>query len=190
MEPNVTFQCPSGGDWYVCTYGTAFAGCCSVDPCLETCPAEYLHPIGFNPSDYGSFPDGSCGASANFYTCSAGKTFAGCCKSNPCMSGQCPKGDLTPVFLTRPEQFRYFGSVSGNTSALPPVQTAPVARISSAPAMSTYTPSGEKLGRREGLSSISVAVAVMTAISIAVALWLCYRKIGRRYRKQGRAPER
>ncbi|KAH7095583.1 hypothetical protein FB567DRAFT_512918 [Paraphoma chrysanthemicola] len=174
MARNVSFQCPSGGDWYVCLYGTKFAGCCSVDPCLETCPQDSLFPIAFDPDDFRTIPDASCGASSNFYSCTANNTFLGCCRSNACVSG-CPKGDLGPASLEQPSQRRIWGSVSGNTSSSPPVQRAPVARISSAPAEITYTSSGEKLGRIDGLAAISVAAGIMIAMSISVALWLWFR---------------
>ncbi|KAH7085944.1 hypothetical protein BKA63DRAFT_29688 [Paraphoma chrysanthemicola] len=175
MARNVSFQCRSGGDWYVCLYGTKFAGCCSVDPCLETCPEESLFPIAFDPDDYGSIPDASCGASSDFFTCTTNDTFIGCCRSNACVSG-CPKEDLAPASLEQPNQRRIWGSISGNTSSPPPLQRAPVARISSAPAQITYASSGEKLGRVDGLATLSVAAGIMIAMSISIALWLWFRR--------------
>jgi hypothetical protein len=174
----------------VCLYGSLFAGCCSIDPCLETCPEEFLHPIAFNPDDYGAFPDASCASGSSFWTCAFGNTFAGCCRSSPCPNSACPSGDLTPAYLDRPNLRQYYGSVSGNTTAQPPVQTASVARIISAPAMSTYSSSVEKLSRREGLTSIAVSMAVMIAISMAVALWLCCRRTRGKHCVHGHAPER
>ncbi|KAF2031269.1 hypothetical protein EK21DRAFT_63518 [Setomelanomma holmii] len=60
---------------------------------------------------YGKFPDASCGASSNFFSCTAGSTFWGCCKSNACAAtpaATCKDGDLVPAFMERPEQFNAY----------------------------------------------------------------------------------
>lgn len=90
-------------------------GCCTADPCSNGCVQGNIQPGGYNISHHGEFPDASCGSASDFYTCSAGDSFWGCCKSNPCATSTCAQGDLVPAFLERPEQL----SVYASTSATP-----------------------------------------------------------------------
>lgn len=90
------------------------------DPCSTGCAQGNIRQAGFNASNYGKFPDASCGLASNFYTCSSGKTFWGCCKSVPCSDEPlCPDGGLVPAFMERPEQFNFYAAsqtVSGTSS--------------------------------------------------------------------------
>lgn len=68
---------------------------------------------GYNITHHGEWPDASCGSASDFYTCNAGPSFWGCCKSNPCAAtppSVCPDGDLVPAFMERPEQFNVYTS--------------------------------------------------------------------------------
>ena len=65
--------------------------------------------------------DGSCGQASNFYSCTAGDSFWGCCKSNPCAAtppATCPSDDLVPAFMDQDYQFSTFSS-SGNATPSP-----------------------------------------------------------------------
>jgi hypothetical protein len=117
-------SCPLGGQWYVCGSPTSvskFVGCCTSDPCLETafgCTAGALRPASFNASAYGTFADQECSAGL-FYTCADTEPpFLGCCKSNPCQQGGCPREDLAGAFLSGDpgKAGDYLGTASGNSS--------------------------------------------------------------------------
>lgn len=101
------FHCPLGGTWYACTSGSNFVGCCTSNPCSSSgCFQGNIRAGAFNKTQWGNFPDASCGAASNFWSCTAGDSFWGCCKSNPCnatVPATCPSGDLTPAFLDRPD---------------------------------------------------------------------------------------
>jgi hypothetical protein len=101
---------------YACGAGTSkFVGCCTSDPCSNGCVQGNIRQGGFKVEAHGQFPDASCGASSDFYTCTAGTTFWGCCKSNPCSNtpaATCKEGDLVPAFLERPEQFNAYAPSS------------------------------------------------------------------------------
>ncbi|EUC29190.1 hypothetical protein COCCADRAFT_40402 [Bipolaris zeicola 26-R-13] len=125
------FHCPLGGKWYACANGSNFVGCCSSDPCSNGCVQGNIRPAGFNISHYGGFPDASCGSASDFFTCTGGDSFWGCCKSNPCAAtppATCAQGDLVPAFMERPEQFNAYvsqdkkenpsGSGKSNTGAI------------------------------------------------------------------------
>ncbi|KAF1999701.1 hypothetical protein P154DRAFT_576620 [Amniculicola lignicola CBS 123094] len=117
--------CPSGGTWYSCASGSHFVGCCVIDPCSNGCSQGNIRTVSFDGAYYGTFPDASCGSGSDFYTCaSEGKTFWGCCKSNPCSQGlQCPNGDLVPAFIDRPEQLSAYsptGGISSTSTSSPP----------------------------------------------------------------------
>lgn len=93
---------------YACKAGSRFVGCCTEDPCTKGCGQGNIRAGGFNVSSFGNFPDASCGSASDFFTCTAGPSFWGCCKSNPCAAtppATCPQGDLVPAFMERPEQF-------------------------------------------------------------------------------------
>lgn len=90
------------------------------DPCSTGCAQGNIRQAAFNATNYGKFPDASCGVNSDFYTCSSGRTFWGCCKSIPCSDNPtCADGSLVPAFMDRPEQFNFYAA-SGtvpNTSA-------------------------------------------------------------------------
>jgi hypothetical protein len=91
---------------YACKTGSHFVGCCTQDPCTNGCFQGNLRAGGLNISSYGKVPDASCGSASQFYTCTAGSSFWGCCKSNPCTANPaCPPVNLVPAFMERPEQF-------------------------------------------------------------------------------------
>lgn len=93
-------SCPSG-DWYACSSGSYFVGCCNIDPCVLDCPPGNLNPASFNPAFYGQFPDQQCTEASRWYTCKdTNPPFMGCCNSNLCENNGCPQGDLTPGFLS------------------------------------------------------------------------------------------
>jgi hypothetical protein len=102
---------PSDIHRYACSSGSKFVGCCTSDPCSTGCAQGNIRQAGFNESSYGKFPDASCGVASNFYTCTAGQTFWGCCKSVPCSeTPTCPDGGLVPAFMDRPEQIEFYAT--------------------------------------------------------------------------------
>ncbi|KAF1366131.1 hypothetical protein EJ07DRAFT_161169 [Lizonia empirigonia] len=130
------FTCPLGGQWYACaSAGSKFVGCCMSDPCSNIgCTQGGIRPVGFNASKWGTFPDASCGNTSDFWTCQSGKTFWGCCKTDPCFNEpQCPDGDLEPALMNRPEQFSFYAASQIVSST---------ASISSATASPTFSSDG------------------------------------------------
>lgn len=96
---------------YACASGSNFVGCCTSDPCSNGCVQGNIRPGGYNISHHGEWPDASCGSASDFFTCNAGDSFWGCCKSNPCAAtppATCAQGDLVPAFMERPEQFNAY----------------------------------------------------------------------------------
>ncbi|KAF1830159.1 hypothetical protein BDW02DRAFT_573300 [Decorospora gaudefroyi] len=116
------FHCPTGGDWYACANGSNFVGCCTTDPCTNGCVQGNIRAGGYNISHHGEWPDASCGSASDFFTCNAGDSFWGCCKSNPCAAtppATCAQGDLVPAFMERPEQFNVYASASASPTPAP-----------------------------------------------------------------------
>ncbi|CAO2657609.1 Nn.00g037350.m01.CDS01 [Neocucurbitaria sp. VM-36] len=73
------------------------------------------------------WPDASCGSASDFFTCSSGDSFWGCCKSNPCAAtppATCAQGDLVPAFMERPEQFNAYANATSTASATSTPQLA------------------------------------------------------------------
>ncbi|KAF1841501.1 uncharacterized protein K460DRAFT_168562 [Cucurbitaria berberidis CBS 394.84] len=133
-------SCPSGGTWWACGHGTYFVGCCARDPCDITCAQGNLYPGAFNPTSYGDFPDATCGTGSKFYTCTAGATFWGCCKTNACSQSGCPDGDLEPAILNR-EDLRSAYHASGGTTLASATRTSTAsASIMSTPAITSVVP--------------------------------------------------
>ena len=92
-------SCPAESNWYACGSGSLFVGCCTSDPCANSCPDDNLRPASFNSKFYGSIPNEQCPPGSLWYTCAAtNPPFLGCCKSSPCDDG-CPAGNLTAGFL-------------------------------------------------------------------------------------------
>ncbi|KAH7078201.1 hypothetical protein FB567DRAFT_129426 [Paraphoma chrysanthemicola] len=110
--PDFGPTCPSGGQWWACSTGTYFVGCCARNPCSITCPQGDLYPAGFDPAYHAKFPDAECGSGVSFYTCIAGNTFLGCCKSNPCSASGCPRSDVSPTFLNTEALRIAYGAIS------------------------------------------------------------------------------
>ncbi|KAI1326627.1 hypothetical protein F5Y16DRAFT_374097 [Xylariaceae sp. FL0255] len=104
---NLGLSCPSGGDFYICQDSdTRFLGCCGVNPCdgssKGNCAPASLFSAAFNAAKYNDIPEQACtsSSSAQWYTCTDGPTFMGCCSSNPCNNGGiCPDDDLTEAVL-------------------------------------------------------------------------------------------
>jgi len=144
--------CPSGGNWYACSSGSLFVGCCRINPCVADCPAGDLEPASFDPAFYGQFPDAECVA-GQWYTCS-GTTppFMGCCKSNPCQNG-CPTGDLTPGFLGGNPAIACFfqpaGCPTSPTTSAPASPTVP-AMLTTASPKHIHTPTRVIVGATGG----------------------------------------
>ncbi|KAF1830158.1 hypothetical protein BDW02DRAFT_583100 [Decorospora gaudefroyi] len=133
-------SCPAGGTWWACGYGTFFVGCCARDPCEITCAQGNLYPGAFNPDAYGSFPDATCGTGSKFYTCTAGDTFWGCCKTNACAQSGCPDGDLEPAILNRDDQRSAYHATGGSTSSTSASSTSlPSSSSSSSTTITTTT---------------------------------------------------
>jgi hypothetical protein len=111
---------------YACSSGSNFVGCCTTDPCTNGCVQGNIRSGAYNISHHGEWPDASCGSASDFFTCNAGDSFWGCCKSNPCAAtppSTCVQGDLVPAFMERPEQFNAYAatpapSKKSNTGAI------------------------------------------------------------------------
>ncbi|EUC27285.1 hypothetical protein COCCADRAFT_31198 [Bipolaris zeicola 26-R-13] len=180
MSRNQSIWCPSGGEWYGCSTGTFFAGCCAVNPCSVTCPQQHLYPVHFDAAIFGTFPDLSCGSSANFYTCSGEKTFFGCCKSNPCASDDCPHGGLAPAFMQRPEQIELFGDPAINNIGVAPITTSSVALAREPATTSIPVYDGFGSGPSTRIISPSVSITAMVSLCVFIAIWLGWRKLSSR----------
>ncbi|EMD89985.1 hypothetical protein COCHEDRAFT_1178187 [Bipolaris maydis C5] len=157
-------SCPSGGTWWACGYGTYFVGCCARDPCDITCAQGNLYPGAFDPKAYGTFPDATCGTGSKFYTCTAGQTFWGCCKTNPCAQSGCPDGDLEPAILNRDDlRSAYHATGSATTSS-----------TSGPSAEAKKSDDGVPVGAIAG-GAAGGAFAIAAIIGIIV-WWLCLRR--------------
>ena len=101
-------SCPSGGNFYICQgNATEFIGCCTTNPCADgsgKCPTEDLRTSSFSADSYEDLPRQDCDDSRSFniwYTCKFNQPpFVGCCNTNPCAEGSCPKEDLVPAKLS------------------------------------------------------------------------------------------
>ncbi|KAL6712469.1 hypothetical protein ACN47E_000346 [Coniothyrium glycines] len=152
------FRCPSGGTWWACASGTGFVGCCARDPCSITCAAGSLYPAGFDPAAYEKFPDATCGSSSRFYTCTAGNTFLGCCKSNPCSSRGCPVGSLEPAFLaSRPDLIEAYSATNETSS-----KTSSTQSFTSTSTLAPSFHTTASASTASGISSQTSATAVPT----------------------------
>lgn len=114
---------PTNAHRYACPNDSAsskFVGCCvGGDPCSKGCADGNLRPAAFNASDYGNFPDASCGTNSQFFTCSSGATFWGCCKSVACASDPpaCSSGNITAAFIDQPAQSNFYLGQAGGLSS-------------------------------------------------------------------------
>jgi hypothetical protein len=126
-----------------------------------------IRQAGFNATEYGKFPDASCGLASNFYTCTAGQTFWGCCKSVPCSDQpSCPDGGLVPAFMERPEQLNFYAASS----------TATV--TGSGPGATSTSTSSTNGGSKSNSAVIGGAVggALGGALIIGLIIFFLYRR--------------
>lgn len=87
--------CPDGGNFYVCTTGARFVGCCKFNPCNDHgCGWTDLRLAGFDPRKHRMFSDQTCDGNnpERWYTCTGtNPPFMGCCMTDPCSGGVgCP----------------------------------------------------------------------------------------------------
>jgi hypothetical protein len=149
-------SCPAGGTWYVCGAGSKskFVGCCSTDPCSSKsngCPAGSLQPAAFSASAYGTFADQECSAGL-FYTCTS-PPFLGCCKSNPCAQGGCPRTDLASAFLSSdPGKAADFLPKSKSAGGAAP------SAVGSMPMTESHASNGMSTGAIVGIAIAAVAI--------------------------------
>lgn len=168
--------CPAGSSWYAC--GDIFLGCCGSYACsTKGCAQGDLQPVAYDTTQHGKFPDASCGAGSNFYTCNAGPTFWGCCKSNPCGTGICPENDLTGALVGSPVQSAYY--LAGDTSATASPATSLVPGPSTAGNFTVATPTSTTTSETAtGPSTNTRFIAgVAAAAGVVLALfvgWLVY----------------
>ncbi|KAJ3531751.1 hypothetical protein NM208_g8741 [Fusarium decemcellulare] len=100
--------CPDGGKVYICEDAKVeFFGCCTSDPCADgkgTCPKGHLRQLALNMAKYDDLLPQSCddpAAEKKWYTCKFNKPpYAGCCNTNPCKEGKCPRNMTVPAALT------------------------------------------------------------------------------------------
>lgn len=164
-NPNATyfdFHCQgSGGKWWACpeSSGSTFVGCCVDDPCASGCVQGDLQSVGYNTSHYGEWPDASCGQASNFYSCVAGNSFWGCCKSNPCAtpSATCPQNDLSPAFMDQTYQFNTYVR-NGSSAPSPSTSTFSSATPASSKKSNTGAIVGGAVGGVLGLALICVLI--------------------------------
>ncbi|KAF2129393.1 hypothetical protein P153DRAFT_431356 [Dothidotthia symphoricarpi CBS 119687] len=185
MSPHLTrrqnstgFTCPLGGDWYACATGSNFVGCCASDPCTKGCSQGNVYQGGFDKALYGTFPDVGCGTGSVFWSCAAGTTFWGCCKSDPCAANStCPRVDLVPAYLDRPEQFSAYASTIISSSA-------------TTSATASSSPSNSDKGSSNGaVIGGAVGGGIGAALIIGALIWfLCRKRKQRRQQQYAAAP--
>ena len=155
-------SCPSGGNWYACGSGSNFVGCCTSEPCANSCPDGNLEPASFNSSYYGQFPDQQCPTGSRWYSCAyTDPPFLGCCKSSPCAGG-CPVGDLTAGFLSSNP------AVAGAFSPSPAIPSATTATSSSLSARSSSSSTGPPASMSSSKASITSTTHHSTPIGIII----------------------
>lgn len=162
---------------YACPSGSKFIGCCTSDPCSNGCAQGNVRQAGFNASNYGTFPDGSCGLASNFYTCSAGRTFWGCCKTPPCTAEPtCADDGLVPAFMERPEQFSFY--VASQT-------------VTGTAATSTSSSSGSDSGSSSNAAVIGGAVGGVLGglLIIGLLVFFLWRRKKRQHATHGETVE-
>lgn len=180
MARNQSIWCPSGGEWYGCSTGTFFTGCCAVNPCSVTCAQQHLYPVHFDRALWGNLPDLSCRSDAKFFTCSQEPSFIGCCKSNPCTTGVCPDGDLMPAFMDRPDLIDIFGDPTINNVGAAPITTSSVALAHNPAVTSTPVNDGFRSGPSRTILLPSVSIAAILSLCVFIAFWLGWRRLSTR----------
>ncbi|KAH9868268.1 hypothetical protein J1614_007340 [Plenodomus biglobosus] len=173
-------RCPVGGTWWACGYGTKFVGCCTKDPCTINCAQGNLYPGAFDPAAYGTFPDLTCGAGSQFYTCTALDTFWGCCKTNPCSQGGCPNGHLEPAFINREDQLIAYHATDASTTLSTATQTA-TSRPSTIPANTAGTPNSKDDKHVAAIAGGTAGgVFVLTATAGLLIYYTCFIRKSRK----------
>lgn len=170
--------CTSGGEYYACGSGSGFVGCCETDPCTNGCGAGSLKSMSFDEHLYSEvFPDQECSSGSLWYTCAAtNPPFMGCCKSNPCVQGQCPVQDLTAGFLTGNDKLA--APYLGNSSSLPS-KAAATASSPSSTSKSSASPAAAKLSSNRKIPPSAIAGGIIGALVLAallIAIVLIYRR--------------
>ncbi|CAN9179422.1 unnamed protein product [Alternaria alternata] len=203
MSTNLTSRqafspsCPAGGTWWSCGYGTFFVGCCARDPCEITCAQGNLYPGAFDPATYGTFPDATCGTGSKFFTCTAGETFWGCCKTNACAQSGCPDGDLEPAILNRQDQLSAYHATGGSTTISSatatsspssstsdaPVNVANASSSTTTPGTTTTSTSATASAQAEHKTPVAAIAggaaggAFALAVVVGFVVWcLCFRR--------------
>lgn len=101
---SVAFSCPDrSSSWYVCHEPTSsrFVGCCRSDPCVKGCSDGNLAPASFPKDDYDRLSDQLCQVGLWYSCATTNPTFLGCCTSNPCQPGGCPRENLRAGLLSQ-----------------------------------------------------------------------------------------
>ncbi|KAF2815410.1 uncharacterized protein BDZ99DRAFT_550197 [Mytilinidion resinicola] len=168
-------SCPSEGIWYACAQGSGsqFAGCCTQEACDGNgCPLGALQPATFNPAYFASFKDLGCPSDSQFYTCNATTPpFWGCCKSDPCVQGHCPSGDLRAAYFATPEEFSEYSATGGPSSAVATSTSSPnsSAKVSvEASSASTSISSSSSSSASASSGSITNALTAPTSVPTVV----------------------
>jgi hypothetical protein len=186
---NATVTCPRDGSrWYACDSGSRFVGCCKLDPCKHGCDKNYIGAASFSASSFEQIPEAGCPVAASFYMCSklsaSISSYWGCCKSMACGGFGCPVGDVSPAYVDRPEQFKFYSSMH---EQLPVRNTSDtwVDTPLSAPARRTGTLSGPN----KDLILTGLSAALFVIIPIAIAVWITSRQVKTRFGKTRRQDE-
>jgi hypothetical protein len=164
--------CPVGGNWYTCTSGTYFIGCCASDPCHDGCPSGNLRAASYNTTYDGTFADQQCSA-GEFYRCAkTNPPFLGCCKSNPCVIGKCQQSDLASAFLSSNpvEAADFTATLSASSLTITPTGSATATTI---PISSASNHSRLSIGATIGIGAGGFVVVLALA---AVLVVLCQRR--------------
>ncbi|KAI0096237.1 hypothetical protein GGR51DRAFT_47335 [Nemania sp. FL0031] len=160
-------SCPYGGNFYICQDGESqFLGCCDVDPCgASDCPSSALHPATFNRDRYHDIFQQGCDTSvlpAEWYTCTNGPTFLGCCASSPCTDGVCPDEDLAGAYLAdNPASASAFlttttSLITSSTASVASTTSTPTLPALTTPPPSTSTPSSGATSANKESSHASI----------------------------------
>ncbi|KAF2126692.1 hypothetical protein P153DRAFT_398807 [Dothidotthia symphoricarpi CBS 119687] len=183
------FFCPrNGAQWYACTTGTLFVGCCKISPCEYGCSGEDLAAVSFKPETMGTFPDGSCydhnvnfWSVSTFATINQRATFWGCCASNPAYNGYCPQGDLRPAHLRKEDLDSIYTStnISRVPAVDPPSVTSSIRKAQSPPVTYSWDEqlfNTKKINRPNATISIGVSGALIIGLCALLGLWVCLRR--------------